>query len=176
MASKTGVYDFSKTIMTIKHPLYDGIVLIDGFMTGTNIVVGRSDPRWNNQSSGDAKSSTLIRNPKNNGTITFTLNQSTDSLAKLNAIVQHANDSDGRDILFEVTLADKSSGSIHYSREAIVGEPESIEYGEDENGREFQIQCGDLFSNLNGAARVPQETMRFINALGFTLDETRVAQ
>ena len=173
--NKTGVYDFSKTIVTIRHPLYDGIVKIDGFMNDTTINVQRDDPRWTRNSSGDGKASTLVRNPINDGTISFTLNQSTDGLAKMNAIAQHANVSDGQDIMFEITVADKSSGSIHYCRDAIVGEPESVEYGREENGREWTIQCGELINNLNGAAKMPRETLAFIQALGFSVDETRVA-
>lgn len=175
MANKTGVYDFSKCIVLIKHPLYSGNIVIDGFMNDTSITVARADPRWSNNSSGDAKASTLVRNPVNAGTITFTLNQSTDSLAKLNAIAKHADISDGSDLMFEITIADKSSGSFHFSRDAIVGDPESVEYGREENGREFQIQCGSIENNLNGSAKVPQETLRIIQALGFDLDESRVA-
>lgn len=175
MANKTGVYDFSKCIVLIKHPLYEGNILIDGFMNDTSITVARNDPRWSQNSSGDGKSSTLVRNPIDAGTITFTLNQSTDALAKMNAIAQHANVSDGHDLLFEITVADKSSGSFHFSRDAIVGDPESVEYGREENGREFQVQCGSLTNNLNGSAKVPQETLRIIQALGFDLDASRVA-
>lgn len=175
MAGNVGTYDFSKTIMLIKHPLFGGNILIDGFATDSTINVSRGDPRWALKPSGDGKSTTLERNPVNSGTITFSLNQSTDSLAKMNAIAQHANDSDGEDIMFEVTVADKSSGSFHYSRQAIVGDPESVEYGREENGREFVIQCGDLTNSLNGAAKVPQETLRIVQALGFDIDSSRVA-
>lgn len=175
MANKTGVYDFSKCIVLIKHPLYEGNILIDGFMNDSSISVARTDPRWSQNSSGDGKSSTLVRNPIDSGTITFTLNQSTDSLAKMNAIAQHGNISDGSDLLFEITVADKSSGSFHFSRDAIVGDPETVEYGTEENGREYQIQCGSLENNINGSAKIPQETLRIIQALGFNVDESRVA-
>lgn len=175
MASNTGVYDFSKCYVFIKHPLYDGLIKIDGFMADSNITVGRGAPRWTNGKSGDAKSSTLVRNPDDSGTITFSLNQSTDSIAKMNAITQHADASEGEDIQFEITVADKSSGSVHFSRDAVAGDPETIEYGREENGREFVINCGTLVNNLNGAAKMPQETLRIIQALGFTVDETRVA-
>lgn len=173
--NKTGVYDFSKTIVTIRHPKFDGIVKIDGFMPDTTINVQRENPRWGRSNSGDGKSSTLVRNPDNSGTITFSLNQSTDGLAKMNAIAQHANVSDGQDVMFEITIADKSSGSFHYCRDAIVGDPESVEYGPEENAREWVIQCGELVNNLNGAAKMPRETLEFIQALGFSVDESRVA-
>lgn len=175
MSDKTGVYDFSKCLVIIKHPLYEGSIVIDGFMNDTSITVARADPRWSQNSSGDGKATTLVRNPINAGTVTFTLNQSTDSLAKMNAIAQHGNISDGSDLLFEITVADKSSGSFHFSRNAIVGDPESVEYGTSESGREFQIQCGSLSNTINGSAKVPQETLRIIKALGFDIDSSRVA-
>lgn len=175
MANKTGVYDFSKCIVLIKHPLYDGNIVIDGFMNDSSIAVARTDPRWTQNPSGDGKASTLVRNPIDAGTITFSLNQSTDSLAKMNAIAQHSNISDGKDLLFEITVADKSSGSFHFCRDAIVGDPETVEYGREENGREFQIQCGSLVNQIQGSAKIPQETLRIIQALGFDVDASRVA-
>lgn len=172
--AKTGVYDFSKCIVLIKHPLYAGQIMIDGFMNDSTINVQRTDPRWGNNASGDGKSATLVRNPQNAGTITFSLNQSTQSLAIMNAIATHADESDGHDIMFEITVADKSSGSVHFCRDAIVGDPESIEYGREENGREFVIQCGELHNSLNGAAKISQEALRIIQALGVEIDQSRV--
>ena len=175
MASNTGVYDFSKVIVMINHPLYEGNILINGFMADSTIAIARANPRWTNKPAGDGKSSTLERNPVSAGTITFSLNQSTESLARMNAIAQHANVSDGSDVLFEIIVADKSSGSIHISRDAVVGDPETIEYGGEENGREFVVNCGTLESNLNSAAKVSQETLKILRALGFDLDASRVA-
>ena len=175
MASNSGTYDFSKCIMIIKHPKFAGNILIDGYMNDSTITVARSDPRWTQNPSGDGKSNTLVRNPVNAGTITFSLNQSTDSLGKMNAIAEHGNISDGSDLLFQITLVDKSSGSVHFSNDAIVGEPESIEYGREENGREFQIQCGSLHSSIAGSAKIPKSTLAMIQALGFNVDESRVA-
>lgn len=175
MANKTGTYDFSKCVLLIKHPKYEGIIMIDGFAPDTTINVARPEQRWTLNPSGDGKATTVVRNPNNAGTISFTLNQSTDSLGKMNAIAEHGNISDGDDLLFEVTVADKSSGSIHYSRDAIVGDPESVEYGPSENGREFQIQCGSLTSTLAGSAKISKDTLAFIQAMGFNVDASRVA-
>lgn len=175
MANKTGIYDFSKCIMLIKHRKYAGQILVDGFADGTNIVVAKNDPRWVHKASADGKSTTLERNPINAGTITFSLNQSTDSLSKMSAIAQYANDNSDLSILFEVTLIDKSSGSVHYSPDAIVGDPESIEYGREESAREFVISCGELINSLQGSARIPLETAKIVRALGYDVDESRLA-
>lgn len=175
MANKTGIYDFSKCILLIKHSQYAGQILIDGFAEGSNISVAKNDPRWTQKPSGDGKSTTLERNPINAGTITFSLNQSTDSLSKMNAIAQYGNTVSDLSVLFEVTLIDKSSGSVHYSQDAIVGDPETIEYGREENAREFVIACGELTSELQGSARIPLETAKIVRALGFDIDESRLA-
>lgn len=173
--ARTGTYDFSKGLLFIKHPLYEGVIMIDGFMKDSNVTIAREEPRWKPSPSGDGKTTTHVRNPINAGSITFVLNQSTDSIAKMNAICQHSDISDGEDLLFEITYVDQSSGSIHFSNDAIVGEPETIDYGQDENGRQFQVQCGSLSNTLNGSAKISQETLKILQAFGYDMDASRVA-
>lgn len=173
---KVGTYNFANTIVLIQHPLYDAPLVIDGFMSDSQISVAKDNPTWSLQASGDAAAITFVKDPSKAGTIKFSLNQTTDSLAKLNAIVQLSEISeDYEDFVFEITIADKNSGSIHYSQMSVASDPESIDYGKEENGREFTIVCAQLNSTLNGTARVPKQTLEFVQALGFTIDPTRVA-
>lgn len=174
--NKTGVYDFSQCIVLIKHRRYSSQILIDGFAEGSNISVSKADPTFTHKPSADGKSTTLERNPIKAGSITFSLNQSTDSLGKMNAIAKYSEDVANTSVLFEITVIDKSSGSVHYSRDAVTGDPQTVDYGREENAREFVVSCGSIYSNLAGAALIPKETLAIINALGYDVDPSRVAE
>lgn len=174
--NQTGTYSFGDVIVLIKHPLYDSTISINGFMKDSEVVVATTDPRWSIKPSGDGKSTTMERNPIKAGTIKFSLNQSTNSLSIMNAIAQYSDYStDGADVLFEITVSDKSSGSFHISTQAVCGNPESVGYGLEEKAREFTINCGSIESNLSGSAKLSKEAARIIQALGGNVDESRIA-
>ena len=175
MASKTrtGIYDFSQVLLLIKHSKFTtGQINIDGFMSDTEITVERDDPRWVRNGSGDGKATTFVRNPDNSGTITFTLNQSTDSLDKMNAICRFSDTNKTLDILFETTLVDKSSRTIYFSPESLASSPNSVSFGATESGREFTIVCGDLQEAIGGSSRIPQDTLAILNAFQITVDDS----
>lgn len=167
---KTGIYDFSQVLLLIKHKNFAGQINIDGFMPDTEISVERDDPRWARNGSGDGKATTFVRNPDNSGTISFTLNQSTDSLDKMNAICQYSNVNRTLNILFETTLVDKSSRTIYFSPESLASFPNSVSFGSTESGREFQIICGHLQENLGGSSAIPQDTLAILNAFNINVD------
>lgn len=169
---KTGIYDFSQVLLLIKHKKFAGQINIDGFMPDTEISVERDDPRWTRNGSGDGKATTFVRNPDNSGTITFTLNQSTDSLDKMNAICQYSDVNRTLNILFETTLVDKSSRTIYFSPESLASFPNSVSFGSTESGREFQIICGHLQDNLGGSSRIPQDTLAILSAFNINVDDS----
>ena len=169
---KTGIYDFSQVLLLIKHKKFAGQINIDGFMPDSEITVERDDPRWTRNSSGDGKATTFVRNPDNSGTITFTLNQSTDSLDKMNAICQYSNVNRTLNILFETTLVDKSSRTIYFSPESLASFPNSVSFGSTESGREFSIICGHLQENLGGSSLIPQDTLAILSAFNINVDES----
>ena len=169
---KTGIYDFSQVLLLIKHKKFQGQINIDGFMPDSEITVERDDPRWTRNGSGDGKATTFVRNPDNSGTITFTLNQSTDSLDKMNAICQYSNVNRTLNILFETTLVDKSSRTIYFSPESLASFPNSVSFGSTESGREFSIVCGHLQENLGGSSLIPQDTLAILSAFGINVDDS----
>ena len=171
-STKTGIYDFSEVVLLIKHQMYGGIIKIDGFMEGSEITVARNNPRWENKGSGDGKATTLVRSPDNSGSITFTLNQSTDSLDKMNAICQYANTTKNLTILSEVTLVDKSSRSIFFSPDSIASSPENVSFGVSESGREYKLLCGELQETLGGSSKIPADTLSFLGAFGIEVDDS----
>lgn len=170
--TKTGIYDFSEVVLLIKHQLYPNNIMIDGFMPDTEITIDRSNPRWDRSGSGDGKATTFVRSPDNSGTITFNLNQSTDSLDKMNAICKYSDVTKSLSIIFETTLVDKSSRTVYFSPESLASSPESVSFGATENGREFTIVCGDLQETLGGSSKIPQDTLDVLAAFGIEVDET----
>lgn len=170
--TRTGIYDFSEVVLLIKHNLYEGNILINGFMPDTEITIDRDAPRWERNGSGDGKATTFVRNPDNSGTITFSLNQSTDSLDKMNAICQYSNVNKTLNIIFEVTLVDKSSRTIYFSPETLASTPESVSFGATESAREFTLVCGDLQEQLGGSAKIPTDTLNILGAFGIEVDES----
>lgn len=171
--TRTGIYDFTQVLLLIKHKVYTtGQINIDGFMPDTEIVVERENPRWSRQGSGDGKVTTFVRNPDNSGTITFTLNQSSDALDKMNAICQYSDVNKSLNILFETTLVDKSSRTVYFSPESLASSPESVSFGATENGREFSIVCGNLQETLGGSSIIPQDTLAVLSAFGIEVDST----
>lgn len=173
---KTGIYDFSEVVLLIKHKMYGGNILIDGFFQDSEIVIDRNDPDWALNQSGDGKAATMVRNPNTSGTITFTLNQSTDSLDKMNAICQFSKTNKSVNILFETTLVDKSSRTIYFSPQSLASLPNSVSFGSTENGREFKIFCGELQENVGGSSLIPADTIAILQAFGIEVDSTWNAQ
>lgn len=173
---KTGIYDFGSVVMLVKHKLYNGNIIIDGFMPDSEIVVERDDDRWTRNGSGDGKAATLVRNPDESGSITFSLNQSSDALDKMNAICQYSDTNKSLNILFQVTVADKSSRTVFFAEDCIASPPTSVSFGKEESGREFKILCGDLQTQLGGSSLIPQDTLNILAAFGITVDETWTVQ
>lgn len=169
---KTGIYDFSAVLLLIKHRKYGKQISIDGFQKGSSITIERDDPEWTRNGSGDGKATTLVYNPDRSGSISFTLNQSTDSLDKMDAICQYTGNTRNLSILFETTLVDKSSRTIYFSPESLAMYPDSVEFSNDETGRDFTIICGQLQEKLGGSAYVPQETLDILAAFGIEIDES----
>ena len=170
--NKVGIYDFSQVILLLRHQKYQSHINIDGFMKDSGITVDRSSEDWTMNNSGDNKATTMIYNPDKSGTIKFTLNQSTDSLDKMNAICDYTKRVRHPSILFETTLVDKTSRTIYFSPQSLASYPSSVGFETSEQGREFKIFCAELQEKIGGSSLVPLETQKILHAFGITVDDT----
>jgi hypothetical protein len=170
--TKSGIYDFGEVLLLIKHKLHPNMIKIDGFAKDSEITVEREERRWTRNGSGDGKATTFVRNPDTSGTITFSLNQSTDSLDKMNAICAYADTARSLNMIFETTLVDKSSRTVYYSPESLASYPESLAFGQTESDREFVIECGDLQETLGGSSKISPETLAVLEAFDIQVDDS----
>lgn len=170
--NKVGIYDFSEVVLLIKHRMYRGNILIQGFMNESGITIDRAAEDWTMNNSADNTATTMVYNPDKSGTITFSLNQSTDSLDKMNAICDYAKRVKHPSILFETTLVDKTSRTIYFSPQSLAGYPQSVSFEKTEQGREFKILCSDLQEKIGGSSFVPQDTQEILAAFGITVDDS----
>ena len=169
-ANNVGIYDFSEVILLIKHRQFASHININGFMKDSGISVDRSGDDWTMNNSADNKATTMIYNPDKSGSIKFTLNQSTDSLDKMNAICDYTKRTRHPSILFETTLIDKTSRTVYFSPQSLASYPKSVNFENTEQGREFTILCSDLQEKLGGSSLIPADTMAILNAFGIEVD------
>lgn len=170
--NKVGIYDFGEVVFLIRHKMYQGNILIDGFMKETGITIDRTAEDWSMNNSADNKATTMVFNPDKSAVITFTLNQSTDALDKMNAICDYSKRVKHPSILFETTVVDKTSRTIYYSPQSLASYPQSVGFEQTEQGREFKILCSDLQEKIGGSSLVPVETQQILAAFGITVDDS----
>lgn len=170
--TKSGIYDFGEVLLLIKSKIYPNMIRIDGFAKDSEITVEREEKVWSRNGSGDGKATTFVRNPDRSGTITFSLNQSTDSLDKMNALCSYAETARSLNMLFETTLVDKSSRTVYYSPESLASYPESVAFGQTESEREFVIECGELQETLGGSSKITPETLAILEAYNIQIDDS----
>ena len=141
----------------------DSIVSIDRDMETFSMYVGADD------------TSTRIANVNTSAAMTVSLAQTSAS----NDILSQLYDNDRRTLdssgLFNITVTDLSGRSVYFSNQAFVASPPSSGFANSMQTREWMIHMPNSTIYIGGNAKLDQEHVDTLQALGATVDPRWIA-
>lgn len=169
---QTASYSFAENYITITLPqaLGGNTYVIGGYEEGSDITVNRANPVWTLKESPDGKFMTRVKNSSKSHTVVFTLMSTSPANDVLGAIAAYdasRNDDAG---MFTCTFANKTGRDVFTSNQAFIVTPETHNYGADSTTREWTIHLPNADSTIGGSAKLTQEVVNVLEALGVTVD------
>ena len=162
----------SSITIVINHPATNTTHVVGGMAADSVVSIEYPDETWTEKVLNNGE---LVRTHRKDDTIRLTVHldqtsMSNDVLFGLHKYDQ--NDLTGLDGVFTCTFAVKSSRSYAYSSQCFVKRPQTQEYGNDTNVRDWVIVMSNADQLIGGAGKVDQDTANVLEALGIVIDDT----
>lgn len=147
-----------------------GSYQITGTAEGTFISYERMVDRATLSVGSDLFATRVLRRNKS-GTVTITLQQSSESNDVLSMISLRDEEAHDNSYIFSLTINDLSGRSVFFAPEAFIGNDPVVSYSDGLETREWTITVTSVERHFGGNATVDPETEATLQTLGYQVED-----
>jgi len=167
-----GAYSPDELLLVITLPYQPSIPphIVSGYQDGSMVSVSRPVPRTTMVNGGD-DTGFFVSRKNSSGMLTVNLHQGTASNDFMSSWFNSFSDATNKlDWLADFTLVD-TTGRTYYSgsQSFIENEPEVSFSTDGTEGRSWVVYTRKMKSNIGGSARIPEEIVNTLTAMGVTV-------